>query len=292
MTPCSLCPRKCGSIRPAGVCRSIENPVVMRAAPHYGEEPVITGTMGSGAVFFAGCNLHCVFCQNHEISHSSGDREGKTPRELADIFLRLQDDRVHNINLVTGTHYADKIAEALSLARLSIPVVWNSSGYESVETLKRLDGLVDVYLPDFKFSDSALAAKYCHAPDYPETALEAIKEMYRQVGEFEVDDYGIMRKGLLIRHLVLPGSPENTLGVIDRIEDNLPAKKIMFSLMAQYTPMPGLENYPELQRRVTKEEYDRCLSYLDFSEIENGFTQEPEAATDEMIPDFDGTGVN
>lgn len=264
--------------------------MVCRAAPHFGEEPCISGTRGSGAVFFAGCNLRCVFCQNHAISRG-GAGTPVTVAELRDVFLRLRDRGVHNLNLVTPTHYSMVIADALAGLDLGIPVVWNSSGYESVSTLRQLEGLVQVYMPDFKYADAALAARYSAAPDYPEVALAAITEMLRQTGPFRLDGEGILRRGTLIRHLILPGSPENTLRVIDAIEDRLPAKDILFSLMSQYTPMPGLEAFPELQRPVSAEEYARCESYLDFSAIEHGYTQSPESAGDELIPAFDGTGV-
>ena len=289
---CDLCPRNCHIDRSArtGFCGVPETAMVCRAAPHYGEEPCISGSRGSGAVFFAGCNLRCVFCQNHEISRGLAG-EPVSVQGLRDLFLRLRDSGVHNINLVTPTHYSGVIAEALSGLELGIPVVWNSSGYESVETLRRLEGLVQVYMPDFKYAFSDLAAKYSAAPDYPRVALAAIREMYRQVGPFQMDDDGILQRGLLIRHLILPGAPENTLRVIDAVEDNFPAKNILFSLMSQYTPMPGLERFPELQRRVSQAEYDRCAGYLDFSDIEFGYYQSPESATEEMIPDFDGTGV-
>ena len=265
--------------------------MVCRAAPHFGEEPCISGTRGSGAVFFAGCNLRCVFCQNHAISRGETGTPVSVPA-LREIFLRLRDRGVHNINLVTPTHYSAVIAEALAGLSLGIPVVWNSGGYESVETLRQLAGLVQVYMPDFKYADAALAARYSAAPDYPETALAAIREMVRQTGPFQMDADGILQRGTLIRHLILPGSPENTLRVIDAIEDNLPAKDVLFSLMCQYTPMPGLEDFPELQRPVSAAEYARCESYLRFSAIEHGYTQSPDSAGDEMIPDFDGTGVS
>ncbi len=265
--------------------------MVCRAAPHFGEEPCISGTRGSGAVFFAGCSLRCVFCQNRGISRGAAG-EAVTVPQLREIFLRLRDRGVHNINLVTPSHYSDVIAEALSGLDLGIPVVWNSGGYESVETLRSLEGLVQIWLPDWKYADSALAARYSAAPDYPQVVTAAVKEMFRQAGPFELDGDGLLRRGVLIRHLVLPGAPENTLRVIDAVEDNLPAKQVLFSLMAQYTPMPGLDDYPALQRRVTQEEYDRCMSYLDFSGIDHGYYQSPESATDEMIPAFDGTGVS
>ena len=289
---CNLCPRQCGT-RPGfcGVPGGAEA-LVCRAAPHYGEEPCISGTRGSGAVFFAGCNLRGVFCQNHAISRGPAGVP-VTAERLRDIFKALRDQGVHNLNLVTPTHYSGVIAEALSGLDLGVPVVWNSSGYERVETLRRREGLVQVYMPDFKYMDAALAARYSAASDYPETALAAIREMYRQTGPFQLDGDGILRRGVLIRHLILPGAAgsENALRVIDAVEDRLPAKNLLFSLMAQYTPMPGLERFPELTRRVTPAEYGRCRSYLEFSELEHGFYQELDSATDAMIPAFDGTGI-
>ena len=290
---CTLCPRRCGAPRrdgKNGFCAVPGTAMVCRAAPHFGEEPCISGTYGSGAVFFAGCNLRCVFCQNHAISRGAAGEAVGVPR-LRDIFLALRDQGVHNLNLVTPTHYSDVIAEALSGLSLGIPVVWNSGGYESVETLRQLEGLVQVYMPDFKYADPALAARYSAAPDYPQTALAAIREMFRQTGPFVLDGEGVLQRGLLIRHLILPGAPENTLRVIDAVEDNFPAEQILFSLMSQYTPMPGLEGFPELRRRVSRAEYERCMSYLDFSDISHGYSQSLDSATDEMIPAFDGTGV-
>ena len=290
---CTLCPRRCNAPRrdgKNGLCGVPATAMVCRAAPHFGEEPCISGTCGSGAVFFAGCNLRCVFCQNRAISRGAAGEAVSVPR-LREIFRSLRDQGVHNLNLVTPTHYSDVIAEALEGLDLDIPVVWNCSGYESVETLRRLEGLVQIYMPDLKYADAALAARYSAAPDYPETALAAIEEMYRQTGPFVLDGEGILQRGLLIRHLILPGAPENTLRVIDAVEDHFPAEHILFSLMSQYTPMPGLEGFPELQRRITQAEYERCASYLDFSDISHGYYQSPESATDEMIPAFDGTGV-
>ncbi|MBR4952938.1 MAG: radical SAM protein [Oscillospiraceae bacterium] len=293
MSPCNMCPRNCAAARSAGklgICSVGEKILVNRAAPHFGEEPCISGERGSGTVFFSGCNLRCVFCQNHEISRAETGK-AVSEDELCDILLRLQDDGVHNINLVTPTHYTRQLVRVLEKAKLKIPVAWNSSAYESVEQLRRLEGLVQIYMPDYKFADASLAQRYCAAPDYPQAALAAIKEMYRQRGAFRLDDDGMMQSGVLIRHLIMPGSAENTLRVIDAIEDNFPSDGIIFSLMSQYTPMPGLEKFPELQRTVSADEYDRCASYFDFSDIEYGFTQSIESATEEMIPDFDGTGV-
>ena len=291
-TPCTLCPRRCGVDRTAGLgfCASPRQALVTRAAPHFGEEPCISGTRGSGAVFFSGCNLRCVFCQNHSISRGGAGKALDTAG-LRELFLRLRDQGVHNLNLVTPSHYSDRIAEALAGLDLGIPVVWNSSAYESVEQLRQLEGLVQVYLPDFKYADRALAGALSAAPDYPETALAAIREMIRQTGPAELDGDGLLRRGVLIRHLVLPGHAENSLRVIDAIEDLLPYRDVLFSLMSQYTPMPGLERWPELTRTLTAEEYGRVCSYLDFSSIERGYVQSLEAASEEMIPAFDGTGV-
>ncbi len=291
---CNACPRHCGAERTeylsGGVCACPSLPVLARAAPHYGEEPCISGERGSGTVFFSGCNLKCVFCQNHEISRG---RTGKAVsiERLADILLELQDMGVHNINLVTPTHYTDAIAKALETAKLRIPVAWNSSGYDSVESLMKLEGLVQIYMPDLKYMDSSLAARYSAAPDYPEAAQAAINEMFRQVGPFELDDDGMLLSGVLIRHLILPGEDENSRAVIDFVADNFHGGDVLFSLMAQYTPMPGTERYPELQKTVSAEENDALVSYMSERGIYNGFWQEPAAATDDMIPDFDLTGI-
>ena len=289
---CVLCPRRCRVDRrvSAGFCRSPAEASVARSAPHFGEEPCISGTRGSGTVFFTGCSLRCAYCQNRAISRGGAGKTVSVPA-LREIFLRLRDTGVHNLNLVTAGHFILPVAEALSGLSLGIPVVCNSSGYESVETLRMLEGLVQVYLPDFKYADPALAKRLSSAEDYPAVALAAIKEMYRQTGAFVLDAEGILQRGVLIRHLILPGHAENTLRVIDAVEDNLPADKIMFSLMSQYTPMPGLEAFPELMRTVSPAEQERCLSYLDFSGIEHGYWQGADAATDEMIPAFDGTGI-
>ncbi len=291
---CNACPRRCGAERteygPGGVCACPSLPLLARAAPHYGEEPCISGERGSGTVFFSGCNLKCVFCQNHEISRA---KKGKTVsiERLADIFLELQDTGVHNINLVTPSHYTDAIAAALETAKLRIPVAWNSSGYDSVESLRKLEGLVQIYMPDFKYMDAALAARYSRAPDYPETAKAAINEMFRQVGPFKLDSGDMLVSGVLIRHLILPGEVKNSRAVIDFVAGNFPGDDVLFSLMAQYTPMPGTERFPELQRTVTTEENDALVSYMTARGIYNGFWQEPSAATDDMIPDFDLSGI-
>lgn len=291
---CNACPRRCGAERSeytaGGVCASPYLPRVARAALHYGEEPCISGSRGSGTVFFSGCNLRCVFCQNHEISRA---QTGKTVtvERLAEIFRELQDKGAHNINLVTPTHYTDAIVRALEMAKPSIPVAWNSSGYDSVESLRKLEGLVQIYMPDLKYMDASLAKRYSAAPDYPETAQAAIREMFRQTGNFVLDDDDMLSSGVLIRHLILPEAEENSRAVIDFVADSFPEDSVLFSLMAQYTPMPNTERFPELQKTVTAELNDRLVDYMISRGISNGFWQEPSAATDDMIPEFDLTGV-
>lgn len=292
---CNDCPRHCGAKRlpetASGVCRSPALPRVSRAAPHFGEEPCISGQRGSGTIFFTGCNLRCVFCQNHEISRGGGTAQILSVSSLRDLMLRLRDQGVHNINLVTGAHFVRPISQALRGLDLGIPVVWNSSGYESVESLRRLEGLVQVYLPDFKYWKPALAKRYSFAEDYPSVAAAAIREMFRQTGPYELDDSGMLRRGVLIRHLILPGQDLNAMDVMDFAAEVFPSGSVLFSLMSQYTPMPGLERFPELQQRVDTETNQRLVSYMQKRGLE-GFWQEVDAATEEMIPAFDGTGVN
>ena len=293
MSPCSLCPRRCGADRAAGqtgFCGAPEAPVVARAAPHFGEEPCISGTRGSGAVFFAGCNLRCVFCQNYALSRNQLGRE-ITVQRLRDIFLELRDQGVHNINLVTPSHDARAIAQALDGLELGVPVVWNSSGYESVETLRMLEGLVQIYLPDLKYADAALAARYSAAPDYPETARAAILEMFRQTGPFRMDGDGLLQSGVLIRHLILPEQGDNSRRVIDWVSDTFEPGDVLFSLMSQYTPMGELSAFPELRHTVSPALNAAIYAHLLDSRIEDGFYQDLEAATGELIPKFDGTGV-
>lgn len=292
---CSDCPRKCGALRgdntPGGVCMSPALPRIARAAPHFGEEPCISGTRGSGAVFFTGCNLRCVFCQNIEISRGQGG-ERVDAGALRDILLRLRDTGVHNINLVTPSHYARVIEKALDGLTLGIPVVWNSSGYDSVETLRRMEGLVQVYMPDYKYADSELARRYSAAGDYPSVAADAVREMFRQRGAYRLDEDGLLTSGVLIRHLILPGQDENTMSVIDFIEREFEPGDVLFSLMSQYTPMPGLERFPELTGRVDARSNAALIAYMRRCGITDGYWQEVESATADMIPDFDGTGVN
>ena len=293
---CNDCPRRCGAKRGEtqgrGVCASAALPRVARAAPHFGEEPCISGSRGSGAVFFTGCSLHCVFCQNREISRGGGQGETLTVPRLRELLLRLRDTGVHNINLVTPSHFTRPIAEALAGLDLGIPVVWNSSGYESVESLRLLEGLVQVYMPDLKYRKAGPAGRYSFAPDYPEVAAAAIREMYRQRGPAQLDGDGLLRSGLLIRHLILPGQELNAMDVMDFVVEEFPEGAVLFSLMSQYTPMPGLDRFPELQRPVSDAENELLRAYLERHGPTLGYWQEGAAATTEMIPAFDGTGVS
>ncbi len=292
---CSDCPRRCGALRgterSGGVCASPALPRVVRAAPHFGEEPCLSGTKGAGAIFFSGCNLRCVYCQNHEISRGAQAGKATDAAALREMMLRLRDEGVHCIDLVTPTHYVRTVREALTGLELGIPVVWNSSGYESVETLRTLEGLVQVYMPDYKYSDPALAGRYSAAADYPSVAAEAIREMVRQTGPYRLDEDGLLLSGVLIRHLILPGETENSMGAIDFVADSFPPGSVLFSLMSQYTPMPGLGRFPSLQRRVDAEENAHLIRYMHACGITDGYWQELSSATEDEIPAFDGTGV-
>lgn len=288
---CTLCPRQCGVDRTKGelgFCQQGASIFAARAAAHYWEEPVISGSFGSGAVFFSGCTLKCIFCQNGIISQENLGKE-ILPEQLREIFLRLIDEGVQNINLVTPTHFLPSILPALS-PKLPVPIVYNCGGYERVETLRKLDGLVDIYLPDMKYSDPHLAAKLSRAPDYVETAKAAIKEMYRQVGSTVIED-NEMKRGMIVRHLILPGCLDNTLGVLDWFADTFPKGDVLFSLMSQYVPMGKAKDFPPLDRPILEEEYDAAVSYLDFLGIENGYTQDFSAASEDYIPDFSFEGL-
>jgi len=275
-----------------GFCGVTARPRVALATRHFGEEPCISGKAGSGTVFFSHCNLRCVFCQNHVISQ---DGFGRTVDEerLAQMFLGLQDEGAHNINLVTPTPHVPAIVRALSEARgrgLSVPVIYNTSAYENVETLALLDGLVDVYLPDLKYCDAGLSTRYSAAPDYFPVATAAIREMYRQTGLPVLDEHGLIRRGLIIRHLVLPGAAADSLAVLRWIAANLP-REVYVSLMAQYFPAYRASEYPPLNRRLRKQEYEQVVACLSESGLENGFVQELEAASEEYVPDFNLDGV-
>ena len=292
MSECRLCPRRCGADRAvsAGVCHMGSAVRVARAAPHYGEEPCISGERGSGAVFFAGCPLGCVYCQNYALSRG---RVGETVsvERLAAIFSELEAKGVHNLNLVTGTQFASQILEALALAKPKIPVVWNTSGYETVETVDALSERVSIFLPDFKYTDPVLAARYSRTPDYPDAARAAIERMAEHTGPFERDGDGLLRRGVMIRHLVLPGQIENTRSALYWIADTFAPGTVLVSLMAQYTPCGNLEKFPELRRTLTPEEWDTALAILDETGLSDGYVQELSASGEEEIPAFDGTGV-
>ena len=288
---CALCPRRCGVNRAAGqlgFCRMPSHLVAARAAAHYWEEPVISGDFGSGAVFFSGCTLGCSFCQNEPISHGGHGKE-ITSERLREIFLELIDQGVTNINLVTGTQFLPSILPALE-PKLPVPVVWNSGGYESVETLREMEGYIDVYLPDFKYSDSALAKQLSGAADYPEVAAAAIREMVRQTGHAVVED-GVLVRGTLIRHLLLPGQIDNALGVLDWIAENFPKGAVPVSLMRQYLPMGRAAETPPFDRTVTDTEYDAVLSWMYLLGLNNGFTQEAAASDQAYIPPLDFEGL-
>lgn len=286
---CRLCPRQCGVDRDegqTGFCGMTAQMTAARAMLHYGEEPPIAASFGTGAVFFSGCTLRCRYCQNREISL---ERKGKqiSSEELRDIFLRLIDEGAQSIDLVTPTHFLPSILPALT-PKLPVPVVYNCGGYERVETLRELEGLVDIYLPDFKYADDRLAARLSDAPEYFDVAAAAICEMYRQVGGYVIEDEQ-MQRGVLIRHLVLPGAVGNSLRVIEWVARTFPKNDVLFSLMSQYVPSPTLP--APLNRRLTPEEYDGAVSWLELCGIRNGFVQDLAAASDEMLPDFDFSGL-
>ena len=289
---CSLCPRQCfaerGEATGSGFCGAGTLPRLARAALHFWEEPCISGARGSGAVFFSHCTLRCAFCQNMDISHEAFGKT-ITVRALADIFRRLTDEGAHNINLVTATHFAPAVLEALSLYRPPVPIVWNSSGYETVETLKMLEGAVDIYLPDVKHVSPRLSALCAGAPDYFAFAAPAVREMCRQTGAPTYDEAGMMQKGTIVRHLILPGCTKDSMRVLDFIHDELPPGTPV-SLMRQYSPVPQC-HVKGLDRRITDEEYDRVFQYLLDLGL-TGYFQEKSSATREYTPPFDLTGIS
>lgn len=288
---CTLCPRRCGVDRTSGelgFCAMPAQARAARAAVHEWEEPIISGSFGSGAVFFSGCTLQCGFCQNTDIS-SGGFGKPLDSVRLREIFESLIDEGVQNINLVTPTHFLPDIVPALS-PKLPVPVVFNCGGYESVETLRALEGLVDVYLPDFKYADAALAKTLSNAPDYPELAAAAILEMVRQTGPCVVTD-GELVRGTLVRHLVLPGHVGNSLDAVSWFADTFPDGGVLFSLMAQYIPMGRLAQTPPFDRRVTEDEYAAVRSWMDLLGVREGYVQDFAAATRDYVPPFDLTGL-
>lgn len=308
LTNCTLCPRYCGADRlhgKTGFCGVGSEPVIARASLHMWEEPCISGTEGSGTVFFSGCNLGCVFCQNYDIAHRKIGKSVSTER-LSEIFLELQEKNANNINLVTPTHFVPQIIKALTRAKqngLNLPIVYNTSGYESVDTLRMLDGLIDIYLPDFKYCSPSLSAKYSHVADYFEKASLAVTEMVRQTGEpifrtadnrfltaAQYDDKALLFKGTIVRHLLLPGCLEDSKAIIKYLHESF-GDRIFISIMNQYTPLKHVANIPELNRKVSSEEYEELIDYAIALGVENGFIQEGDVATESFIPDFDGSGI-
>lgn len=295
MEACRLCPRECDVNRlegKKGFCGVDAKVMVARAALHMWEEPCISGTKGSGAVFFSGCGLRCCFCQNHDIAIGSRGLAVSVER-LGEIFLELKEKGAANINLVTGAHYVPQIIEALKLARMQgmdLPVVYNSSGYEKLETLKLLEGYVDIYLPDLKYMEPDLAQKFSHAPDYVERAKAAIKEMVRQSGSCQFGEDGYIRRGTIVRHLILPGHTKNSRKVLRYLHETY-GEEIYISIMNQYTPVREFGEFKELNRKVTKREYEKVLDTAVEMGIQNGFIQEGETASESFIPEFDYEGV-
>lgn len=295
---CTLCPRNCAVDREngeRGICGQTADIKVARAALHFWEEPCISGEEGSGTVFFSGCSLHCVFCQNEEIANGTIGKVISVER-LSEIFFELQEKGANNINLVTPGHFIPQIKEALTLARqegLKIPIVYNTSSYESLEAIKSLEGFVDIYLPDFKYMSSELSAKYSHAANYASVAKEVIAEMVRQTGSpvFENnDDEGLIKKGTIVRHLTLPGCMEDSKEIIRYLYETY-ENEIYISIMSQFTPLPNVRSCPELNRKVTEEEYEELVDYAIELGVEQGFIQEGDVAEESFIPTFDCEGV-
>lgn len=293
---CTLCPRECNVDRKngqKGVCGVTGVGIYgARAALHMWEEPCISGETGSGTVFFSGCPLRCVYCQNYEIARAERGMEISVER-LAEIFLELQEKKAANINLVTPTHYSLEIIDAVKIARengLKIPIVYNCSGYEKVETLKKMEGIVDIYLVDYKYEDSDIAKRYSNAENYPVIVKAALAEMLRQIGQAEFDEEGMMQKGIIVRHLLLPGYLENGKAVVKYVYETY-KDQVFLSLMNQYTPLSYVEKWPEINRRVTEEEYEELVDYAIEIGVENGFIQEGETAEESFIPMFDYEGL-
>ncbi len=286
---CQLCPRRCNADREniKGLCKMPLLPKVARADLHFWEEPPISGTLGSGTVFFSGCSLRCIYCQNYEVSRGNVGKEISASR-LAEIFKELERKGAHNINLVSPSHYVLAIIEALKIYKPKIPVVYNSSGYETVETLKMLETCVDIYLIDYKYTDSEKAKEYSSAPDYPNVVRSAIMECYRQKTECIIDN-GIMKSGVIVRHLVLPQNTKTAIEVFDWVKNNTP--NAYFSLMSQYLPFAEALNHPVLNRKITEREYNKVVDYICQSDFENVYIQERDSSHNKYIPAFDLKGV-
>jgi len=289
---CNQCPRLCNAVRTntqniGGVCKMPDTPVLSRAALHFWEEPSISGTKGSGTIFFSGCSLHCVYCQNSEISFLNKGR-AVTVNELADVFKRLEVQGAHNINLVTPTHFTHSIIEALDMYKPQIPVVYNSSGYENVDTLKLLRGYIDIYLMDFKYIDSQKAHTYSRAIHYPDICKAALLEAYSQQNKCVFKD-NILQKGIIVRHLVLPRSTKDAIDIFDWVRQNMP--NAFFSVMSQYIPLYKAKTISDINRRITAREYNKVVNYIMASGFENCYIQELSSADENFIPDFDFTGI-
>lgn len=297
LADCSLCPRECHVNRNAGeigYCGQTASLTAARAALHFWEEPCLSGRNGSGAVFFSGCNLRCIYCQNREIAQGHTGRE-ITASRLSEIFLKLQEKGAHNINLVTPAHFVPQIITALKASKkqgLSIPVIYNTSSYEKAETLRRLEGLIDIYLPDLKYFDTALSESYSHAPDYFDTAAAAIAEMVRQVGApvFADGEDSLMLRGVIVRHLLLPGCGRDSRRILRFLHETF-GNDIYVSIMNQYTPLSQVSDIPPLNRRISGKEYERIIDFAIRIGIENGFIQEGETAAESFIPSFDCEGI-
>ena len=285
---CSLCPRNCNAVRTKetgnGFCGAGLLPKIARVAPHMWEEPCISGTKGSGTIFFSKCVLSCIFCQNQKIS-TGGYGKKVSVEKLSEYFRILENEGVHNINLVSPTPYIDSIISAFEIYRPKLPIVYNTGGYEKAETIKRLEGIVDIYLPDLKYIRSDISRKYSGAGNYFEYASSALEEMVRQTGEPQFDNDGMMKKGTIVRHLILPQNTRNAIEVLNWLNDRF-GTKILVSLMAQYIPFGKAGHYPEIDRRITSREYQKVLEYLEELTLE-GFVQERSSATTQYIPDFD-----
>lgn len=290
---CNICPRKCNKIRTLtngnGICKMPYEAKISRYGLHMWEEPCVSGKNGSGTIFFTGCNLQCVYCQNYKITRGNleGIGETKTKEDIVNMCYDLIEKGAHNINFVTPTHYSYIVKEILKehKSKFNVPIVYNTSGYEDVKQIRELDGLVDVYLPDFKYANKDISAKYSKAPNYFEVVTQNILEMYNQVGECEFDNEVMITKGVIVRHLILPNNIKNTISVLQWCKDNLPTD-VMISVMAQYIPVGDIQEYPELQRKINKIEYNRVLNYIIENNIENGYIQELSSASIKYIPDF------
>ncbi len=290
---CLVCPRNCKTdrVRTTGICGVGKLPVIAKAFLHKWEEPCISGTNGSGTVFFSGCNLKCIYCQNYSISQECFGKQ-VTVEKLGQIFLSLKGKGAHNINLVSPTQFIPQIRETLEgVKNLGIPVIYNTNGYENTASIKQLKGYIDVYMPDLKYIDNLYSYKYSGAKDYFERASEAIKEMYEQVGGVEFDDSGLIKKGLVIRHLILPGLSSESIKVLEWIRVNMP-QDIVISVMSQYTPYYKAESCPEINRRITRWEYDRVVRHFLKLEFRHGYFQERDSACEEYIPDFNLEGID